>query len=48
MGGMSFKCPMCNKWYLAKGPLKDHLKDKHQVINVRIEGVGSHVELVKG
>lgn len=43
MGGMSFKCPKCDKWFLTKGPLKNHLKDKHQQTpHFKIEGVGSN------
>lgn len=29
MGGQSFKCPECNRWFLSKGDLSAHLKGKH-------------------
>lgn len=40
MGGMSFKCPICEQWFLAKGSLRDHIRDKHEKKNVAIEGIG--------
>lgn len=30
MGGQSFKCPRCDRWYLSKISLHDHLVGKHQ------------------
>jgi uncharacterized C2H2 Zn-finger protein len=30
VGGQSFKCPKCDKWFLVKGALKDHLQGKHE------------------
>lgn len=49
MGGMSFKCPHCDFWRLTKQALKDHLKDKHRIINVQILGTGpvTYLEPVK-
>lgn len=46
MGGMSFKCPKCDKWYLTKQELKDHLKIKHETAKIKINGIGSYVELL--
>jgi hypothetical protein len=43
MGGQSFKCPMCDKWYLVKGSLRDHIKAKHNLKNFHIVGTGSNV-----
>jgi|ERR1041385_57435 hypothetical protein len=42
MGGQSFKCPHCDKWFLSKGQLHDHLKGRHG-FNSRFEiiGIGS-------
>jgi hypothetical protein len=31
MGGQSFKCPKCDKWFLAKGALKHHFQSKHEI-----------------
>jgi len=46
MGGQSFKCPLCNKWFLVKGALKNHIKDKHG-LKVELEGTGPSTWIVK-
>lgn len=46
MGGQSYKCPMCNRWFLAKGALRDHLKGKHKCVPpFEIKGVGPLTEV---
>jgi hypothetical protein len=42
MGGQSFKCPLCDKWFLHKGALGDHLKDKHELKNFIIKGIAGN------
>jgi hypothetical protein len=44
MGGKSFKCPLCEKWFLEKKCLKDHALGKHGLENVTIDGVGCSVK----
>lgn len=47
MGGRSFKCPLCEKWFLDKAPLRDHLLGKHaRKPPFEIRGTGSAVEIV--
>lgn len=47
MGGMSFRCPECKDfWSLDKRALKGHLRDKHGITGVRVEGVGPSITLV--
>ncbi len=46
MGGQSFKCPLCDKWFLVKGALKNHIKDKHD-LKVELEGTGQTTRIVK-
>lgn len=29
MGGQSFNCKFCEKWFLQKSSLINHMKDKH-------------------
>lgn len=48
MGGTSFKCPFCVKQTLDKGVLKNHLKDKHALTNIRIEGTASFLTIYNG
>lgn len=40
MGGQSYKCPCCKRWFLSKGALHDHAKDAHALVNIKISGVG--------
>lgn len=45
MGGQSFKCPECEKWFLLRGALADHLRDKHNITKVQITGTGPLTKL---
>ncbi len=41
MGGQSFRCPHCERWFLARGELHDHLVGKHQKpVGFTIKGTG--------
>ena len=40
MGGQSYKCPICPKWFFEKGALKDHARDKHGFVRPSISGAG--------
>jgi hypothetical protein len=31
MGGKSYQCPCCKKWYLEMLALREHLKSKHKM-----------------
>lgn len=42
MGGQSFKCPRCAKWFLNKQSLGDHLRDSHGLTKVKIIGVAQN------
>lgn len=43
MGGMSFKCPLCDDtWFLSLGTLRDHLNGKHQMKRVQFGNPGPH------
>jgi C2H2-type zinc finger len=47
MGGQSFKCPLCPKWFEYTGSLRDHLKDKHNELpHFKLEGIASHTTIV--
>lgn len=46
MGGQSFKCPACHKWFLFKGALKQHINDKHHIHNFFVDGVGPATRIV--
>lgn len=48
MGGMSLKCPFCIKWTTDKGVLKQHLKDRHGLTNIRVEGTASCLTIYNG
>jgi len=45
MGGMSFKCPFCPKWFTDGGAFKAHLQGAHTIKNVTIEGTANHITL---
>ena len=45
MGGQSFKCPKCSKWFIYMGALKDHIKDKHGLVRVVLQGVAESTRI---
>ena len=46
MGGQSFKCPQCDKWFLAKSGVREHLVSKHQEPRgFRVEGTGESTRI---
>lgn len=48
MGGRSYKCPLCNEWFLWSSNLQDHLKDKHgERPHFSIEGTAHFTEIVR-
>jgi hypothetical protein len=48
MGGMSFKCPKCEKWFLGKNGLHNHLIDKHhEQKDFRLDGVAQLTVIVR-
>jgi hypothetical protein len=46
MGGQSFKCPFCAKWFLSRRSLRDHVKGRYGMANFTIEGTGPVTEVV--
>lgn len=49
MGGQSFKCPHCNKWFLEKRALYEHLVGKHdEPKGFRVTGVAEHTKVERG
>lgn len=48
MGGQSFKCPQCERWFLARGALHNHLLDKHkEEPGFSIEGVANRARIYR-
>lgn len=48
MGGMSFKCPLCEEWKLDRMALWMHLRGKHkEPKGFRLEGVADHTRIVR-
>jgi hypothetical protein len=48
MGGMSYKCPKCEKWFFTKWQLHGHLVRKHQEPRgFHIEGTGPITRIVR-
>lgn len=46
MGGQSFKCPHCAKWFLTRGQVRDHLVGHGEIPGTfTVEGVGSHTRI---
>lgn len=48
MGGQSFKCPICDKWWtLSLSSLRDHMRDKHGMRKVAFTLKGPIVTAVE-
>lgn len=46
MGGFSIKCPLCSKWFIAQVGISDHMRDKHGLKDIMLEGVAGTAKLV--
>lgn len=48
MGGQSFKCPLCLKWFFKKQACRDHLVDYHHVEKgFTLDGVAEFTHVVR-
>lgn len=48
MGGQSYKCPYCDKWFLYQRDLRNHLKDKHGIKpHYSLDGVAYTTKLIR-
>lgn len=46
MGGQSYRCPECLKWFMTRAQLADHLRGKHKLGNFTIVGVATMTKVV--
>ncbi len=37
MGGFSFQCRLCERWFTSNQAARDHLRDKHEIKNLSAE-----------
>lgn len=41
MGGKSYRCPCCRRWFLELHALREHLKSKHKMpVDAAVTGSG--------
>lgn len=45
MGGQSFQCPHCGKWFMERKALSDHAKSKHDYKQPEVLSTGPSTEL---
>ena len=46
MGGQSFKCPLCPRWFVPPQNIRQHIKDKHHIHNFKLVGVGPATRII--
>jgi hypothetical protein len=43
---MDFKCPNCDRWFIDKSALGQHLVDSHQMVpGFQLTGVAEHTKI---